>query len=395
MPPTLRAPRITSVRTFCLRVGADDPYLGVAPPEASEEGYFVRPPWRSLYSHRYETLLVRIESEDGHIGWGEALAPVAPEVVQVIIDRMLAPCLLDSKATAPRPTSAALAALMRERGHLVGHQADALAACDIALWDLAGQIADQPIAALLGGLFRTSIPVYVSGLPRPSDTERAKLARDWADLGTRRVKLALGYGIDNDLATFDAVASACPQLEIAIDAHWAYSMSQAERLALELDARGAWFLEAPLAPEDVEGHRELACRATTPIAVGEALRNRYEFAHWLDRRAVDLCQPDVARTGITEAMAIAALAESHHVRIAPHHSVGFGVALAAGLQYAAAVESLEVFEYQPTTLPVANRILASPLQSDGARFDLPKGPGLGVVVDEQRINGLSEKSWTR
>jgi D-galactarolactone cycloisomerase len=384
--------KIISVKTFCLKLASADPYLGSAPSGSGQNQYFVRPPWRSLYSRRYETLLVRLEADDGHIGWGEALAPVAPEVPQAVIDRMLAPHLVGTDPTAPRPATARLAGLMRERGHLTGHQADALAACDIALWDLAGNIAGLPVARLLGGAFRSLLPTYVSGLPRPTDEERADLAREWVTKGFRRVKLALGHGVDQDLATFDAIASGCPDLAISIDAHWAYTLPEAERLGQELDRRHAWFLEAPLVPEDADGHRRLAKRIMTPVAVGETLRNRFEFAGWLGQRALDLCQPDVARTGITEAVAAAALAEARHVRVAPHHSVGLGVALAAGLQFAAAIENFEVFEFQPTTLPLANRILVSPVELAGSSFSLPEGPGLGVVVDEQAIHELSETS---
>lgn len=382
--------QIISVQTFCLKLPSADPYLGSAPADSETSGYFVRPPWRSLYAHGYETLLVRLETDDGHVGWGEALAPVAPEVPRAVITTMLAPRLIGADPCAPRPVSAALAGLMRERGHLVGHQADALAACDIALWDLAGKIAGLPIAQLTGGAFRSAIPVYVSGLPRPTDAERAELAADWARQGFRAVKLALGHGVEQDLATFDAVAAAAPGLAIGVDAHWAYSLPEAERLGLELDRRPGWFLEAPLAPEDVRGHRSLAERIVTPVAVGEALRNRFEFGDWLGRRAMDLCQPDVARTGLTEALEVASLAAAAHVRVAPHHSVGLGVALAAGLQFAAAIENLEIFEYQPTTLPHANRILADPVQLDGGSFRLPPGPGLGITVDEQAVIELSE-----
>lgn len=382
--------QITAVQTFCLKLSSADPYLGSAPSGSQASRYFVRPPWRSLYSHDYETLLVRLETDDGHVGWGECLAPVAPEVPRAVIDTMLAPQLIGADPAAPRPVSLRLAGLMRERGHLVGHQADALAACDIALWDLAGKVAGVPVAQLIGGAFRSALPVYVSGLPRPTDAERAELAAEWAGQGFHRIKLALGYGVEQDLATFDAVAAAAPGLTIGIDAHWAYTLPEAERLGLELDRRHAWFLEAPLAPEDVQGHRSLAERIVTPVAVGEALRNRFEFADWLGRRAMDLCQPDIARTGITEALEAASITAAAHLRVAPHHSVGLGIALAAGLQFAAAVENLEVFEFQPTTLPHANRILADPVQLDGSSFRLPDRPGLGVAVDEQAVIDLSE-----
>ncbi|MEU5876212.1 mandelate racemase/muconate lactonizing enzyme family protein [Spirillospora sp. NPDC047279] len=369
------------VDVYPLKLRHDDAYLGT-PPEKGD-GYFLRPPWRSLYSGRFETLVVRVTCEDGTSGWGEALAPVAPEVPAAIVERLLAPVLLGADPTAVRPLWHKLRDLMRERGHLTGHQADALAAVDIALWDLAGRLTGRSVAELLGGAFRSHVPVYVSGLPRPTDAERAKLAEEWVSRGADRVKLHLGYGVEQDLATFDTVSAT--GLHTAVDAHWRYSVTDAVRLGRGLAERGALFLEAPLAPEDVEGHRELARRVDLPIAVGETMRNRYELGHWLDRRAVGLAQPDVGRTGITELMAMAELAAARHVPVAPHHSTGLGIVLAAGIQVSAAVSDLAFFEYQPTTCEVAGKILASPLAGGPEGFPLPTGPGLGVEVDADAV----------
>jgi galactonate dehydratase len=96
-------------------------------------------------------------------------------------------------------------------------------------------------------------------------------------------------------------------------------------------------------------------------------------------------RPDVGRTGISEAMNVATHCATHHVPVAPHHSVGLGVALAAGLHVAAAVETLTAFEYQPTTFDHANSILRTPIQGDAAHLKLPDGPGLGVEVDEDAV----------
>lgn len=381
--------KVTSVETRVIKLRPRSPYLGARPAAAGGEEYYRRPPWRSLYSDRFETLLVKITCDDGSYGWGEALAPVAPEVPQAIVDRLLAPVLVGADPRRVRPLWTTLSGLMRERGHLTGHQADALAAVDIALWDLAGKAYGVPVHALLGGAYRDQVPTYVSGLPEPSDAERAALAAEWASRGVRAVKLHLGHGIDADLATYDAVAAAHPDLRVAVDAHWAYDPADALRLGRALDERRAWFLEAPLVPEDLAGHRELAAAIATPVAVGETLRNRYEFRAWLQARAVDLCQPDVARTGITEAMAIAELAAAYHVPVAPHHSVGLGVAVAAGLHVAAAIEAMPAFEFQPGTMAVANRILAAPLPGGPVSFPLPGSPGLGVEVD---LSNLADSS---
>jgi galactonate dehydratase len=386
--------RIARVTTYVIKQPTESAYLGkledgTAP---SADGYFVRQPWRSLYSAHMETLLVCVTTDEGLEGWGEALAPVGPEVVAAIIDRMLGPWLTGRDPRAVRPLWDGMRDLMRERGHLVGHQADALAALDTALWDLAGKAAGLPVAQLLGGAYRTDIPVYVSGLPEPTDEGRARLAAEWAAQGAVAVKIAAGKGVEADLATYDAIAAAAPELRIAVDAHWYYSLSEALELGRELDRRRALFFEAPMAPEDIEGHRDLASRLSIPVAVGEAMRNRYEFRDWLSRRALGLAQPDVARTGITEAMTIAALADAHHVPVAYHHSVGLGVAMAAGLHVSAASANCPFFEFQPTTVPVAQAILREPLTAGPTGFVLPTGPGLGIEIDRETVLALAKES---
>ncbi|OKI54839.1 mandelate racemase [Micromonospora sp. CB01531] len=387
--------RIDAVDCFVLKLQHAEPYLGTTSVTGSAEplpGYAVRHPWRSIYSPRFETLLVRLTTTSGATGWGEALAPVAPEVPAEVVRRLLAPVLIGADPTRVRPLSAALRDLMRERGHLGGHQGDALAAVDIALWDLAGRLAGLPVHELLGGAFREHVPTYVSGLPSRDDGERGVLAAEWAAKGVERIKLHLGHSVDADLATVDAVRAAAPSVALAVDAHWRYDLSAATRLGRGLAARGVLFLEAPLAPEDLAGHTDLARRIDLPVAVGEALRHRYEFLPWLRERAVGLVQPDVARTGISEAMAVAELAAANHLPIAPHHSVGLGVALAAGLQVSAAAELFTVFEYQPMATVVGQRILAAPLPGGPDGFAVPNGPGLGIEVDDHTVSALSEES---
>ncbi|MFI7648397.1 mandelate racemase/muconate lactonizing enzyme family protein [Micromonospora sp. NPDC049460] len=388
-------PRIAAVDCFVLKLPNPERYLGPTDESSDPDppGYAVRPPWRSLYSPRFETLLVRLTTESGVSGWGEALAPVAPEVPAEVVRRLLAPTLVGADPRRVRPLSARLRDLMRERGHLGGHQGDALAAVDIALWDLTGRLAGLPVHELLGGAFREHVPTYVSGLPKRDDPGRAALAAEWAAKGVERIKLHLGKGVAADLASVAAVRAAAPQVRFAVDAHWTYDLAAAIRLARGLTAiGGVEFLEAPLAPEDLAGHADLARRTDLPVAVGEAMRHRYEFLPWLRERAVGLVQPDVARTGITEAMAIAELAAAHHVPTAPHHSVGLGVALAAGLHVSAAAENLSCFEYQPTTTDVGQRILTAPLPGGPDGFAVPAGPGLGVEVDVSTVSALAEES---
>src|SRR5690606_9233159 len=109
------------------------------------------------------------------------------------------------------------------------------------------------------------------------------------------------------LETVDAVQAALEgPAQIAVDVHWVHDLAGARPLGRSFDDRGLWFFEAPLPPEDIEGHRALAAGMATPVAVGEAMRHRFEFAHWAARQAMQIAQPDIGRTGISEGAAIAA-----------------------------------------------------------------------------------------
>jgi L-alanine-DL-glutamate epimerase-like enolase superfamily enzyme len=383
--------RIVSVEVRTLAAQADRPYLGRV--QSPSGRYFRRPPWRSLYSHLYESLVVRIEDDEGMVGWGEALAPVGANIPAAVVKSLLGPQLRAMEMRSVGAIRDALADSMRERGHTGGHQADALAACEIALWDLWGRAKGASISTLWGGPRLTQVPAYVSGLPRPTIDEKLALAMEWLGRGFNRFKLAAGYGIDEDLALFDAVTAAGSDVQVAIDAHWAYDVREALVLGRALDHRRALFLEAPLVPEDLEGHRRLVAELATPVAVGEAFRTRWEALEWLRGGGVALVQPDVGRTGLREAIAIADLAEAFHRRISFHHSTGLGIVLAAGLHVAAIIPNLAFFEFQADSIGLANSILLNPISySDGA-LNLPSGQGLGVDLDLDAIDDMTQERF--
>lgn len=375
---------IKSVETFVLRM--------VRPgqtPAPKGERYKVAANRGTVYSQAAETLFVRLEAENGVVGWGEGLAPVAPRVPAAIVEDLFTPVLIGADASDVRPLRNRLAETMRERGHLYGHQADALAAVDIALWDLLGHSVGLPVAQLLGGAFRRDVPTYTSQISGSDDATRAEsVAKLYAD-GVRRFKLHLGQGVAADLATFDAVAAVAPGSQIAIDAHCVYDVATATRLGRGLDERGGWFLESPLTAENIGGHAELAAAVDTPIAAGEAFRHRYEVSDWISRAAVDVLQPDIGRTGITEGHIIGVLAGAAYRPIMPHHSVALGLALAAGLHVAAATENMPAFEYQPSGVLIANELLTEPILTAPDHLPLPDGPGLGITVDEDKVRSLA------
>ncbi len=381
--------KITRVEAIPARIKREEAYLGGLPEGAGRGDYFLRPPYRALYSAYFETAFVKISTADGDIGWGEALAPVAPEVVQQIIEQLLAPALIGRSPLDVNVLWNIMYDLMRERGYYGGFMLDAISACDVALWDLCGKMLGQPAHQLLGGAFRERIPCYVSGLPRPTAAERVELAQNYTEQGFEAFKLAAGHGVRADAASVAALRDALgAETTLLLDAHWVYALDEAVQLGNALADLGLGFFEAPINPEDVESHAQLAAAVAVPIAHGETERTRYQFRPWLMQKAADILQPDVGRAGISEVFKIAALAETFNVKMAPHLSVGLGICIAATIQVAAAIPNLYLLEYQPPVFEIANALLESPLICQDGCYEIPTGPGLGVALDEDRLRQM-------
>ncbi|WP_326900861.1 mandelate racemase/muconate lactonizing enzyme family protein [Kosakonia cowanii] len=377
--------KISRIDCFPLKITTPQAYLG-GEVKASDSDYYYRPEYRCVYSRKMETCLVKITTDSGHVGWGEALAPVVPQVIAEIITQLFAPLLTGQSPFASQVLNARMYDAMRDRGHITGYHIDALAAVDIALWDLKGQILNQPVYQLLGGAFREQIPCYVSGLPEPDLPARCALALRWQQKGFNAIKLALGYGVQQDIENVRAIRDALgPQASLFLDAHWNYSVAQAAELANALHPLGVGFLEAPLLPEDIAGHRELRAKSPLPIALGETERTRYQFKPFIEQRAMDIVQPDVGRTGITELMHIASLAQTWNLQVAPHLSVGLGPCIAASIHVAAALPNLFMLEYQPPVFELANQLLDTPLVCEAGHYTLPQGAGLGIAINEARV----------
>ena len=381
--------RITSVEAIPVRIKREEAYLGALPKEAITRAYFLRPPYRALYSAYFETAFVKISVDDGAFGWGEALAPVAPEVVCAIVEQLLSPALLGRDPLDGNVLWNVMYDLMRERGYYGGFMLDAISACDTALWDLRGKILHQPIYQLLGGAFHQRVPCYVSGLPRPTAEERVELALRYVARGFHDFKLAAGHGVRADTASVKALRDALGvESRLLLDAHWVYPLDEAVRLGQNLAELDVGFFEAPINPEDVCGHAQLAAAVPVPIAHGETERTRYQFRPWLEQSAAQVLQPDVGRAGISEVIKIATMAEAFNTLVAPHLSVGLGICIAASIHVAAAIPNLYLLEYQPPVFEAANLLLDTPLVCAEGFYELPTGAGLGVALDESRLRDL-------
>jgi galactonate dehydratase len=322
-------------------------------------------------------------------GWSagaEALAPVAAEAVAGIVVGLLRPLLLGADPADVEPLWGRLYGAMRVRGHRTGFYIDALAAVDIALWDLFGQLAQQPVARLLGGRYRDRLRVYHSGVAGRTPAERAEMAVGLAGQGFSGVKLHLGHSVDEDVESVLAIRAACgPGLAIMLDGHWRYTVKEALQIGRRLDSAGLLFFEAPIAPEDTAGHAALAAALAVPIAIGEGERTRWQFLSLLQARALDIAQPDIGRTGLSEGRRIAHLCETFNVPVAPHVSTGLGIRFAATLHYAAALDNFLILEHQGALLPAINASLTSPITITGGEIAVPTGPGLGVTLNEAAI----------
>ena len=178
---------------------------------------------------------------------------------------------------------------MRVRGHWSGFFTDALAAVDIALWDVAGKLAGQPVVQLLGGARRRRIPAYASGLPRATLEARVELARDLVAQGFRGIKFAAAVSNVGVVAEMRALREALGlDIEIMVDLHWKYTATEAITLIRALEPYRPYFAEAPCAPEDMDAQADVAANVAVPIAGGEEWSTIFQvqprLAHRLRRR---------------------------------------------------------------------------------------------------------------
>jgi L-alanine-DL-glutamate epimerase-like enolase superfamily enzyme len=380
--------RITEVRAIPIRVPRDTPYLGQleAGVSVSDKGYFVRPGNRSVYSIHDQSTLVRIECSSGAVGWGECVSFVVPEVAAQIIGDVIGPYLVGRDPQDPAVLYHDLYDLMRVRGYFGGYYHDAIAAVDIALWDLAARLAGLPLCKLLGGQRHASLPAYVSGLPRPSLDQRVELARAWQAKGFNAFKFASAVSHEGTAVEMQRLREALgPSAVILCDMHWKHTAPEAIRLIQEMQRWNLAVAEAPCHPEDIEGQALVARGVAVPVGLGEELRTVFEFLPRFERRSMGVIQPEMGRTGVTAFMEICTLARAFHVAVMPHASIGIGLFQAASLHASAVLPHLQMHEYQHSIFDKNLKYIVGDMRCAEGRFYLPTGPGLGVVPCEQLL----------
>ena len=367
--------KITRVDAFAIGIG------DVGDPE-----YLVNDDFRySIYGTRHQTVIVRIETDAGIVGYGEGQSPISPETTKSIVETALRPMLmgrdaLDSSALWYRMYSA-----MRERGHQTGFYPDALAAVDIALWDIRGKVVGLPVYKLLGGAFRERVTVY-NGVSATTPAEAALEAKGHADAGYGGVKLHIRGSVSETAQVAEAVRDAVgPGVKIMVDVHTCHTVSSAIALGRRLEAIDAAWLESPLVPEDIGGLVELSRALDVPVASSEWTRTRWDLREAFERRAFDIAMPDIARTGLTEGMAIAGLADTYNIPVAPHVGGGGIVSIAASIHYSAAIPNFFIMEHNRNAYPLRGRIASGQPEVVAGEFPLPNRPGLGIEVNDEAL----------
>jgi len=354
---------------------------------------------------KYNWTLVKVETEDGSHGWGEATnwpgSPLISAACEHVGDRLIGE---DASRIDYLWTK-----LYRDMNWLgqAGPLLSAISGIDIALWDLKGKTLGVPVYELLGGAYRREIQLYanywfIDGEHTAEDY--ARQARETVEQGFTGLKFDpfahVNYEYGKDLASngsltetqkrlaVDLVAAVAeavgPDVAIAIETHafmnGPTAVEMAHRLA-KLDFNCMWY-EEPCLPEFPDAIADVRRQIPLPVCVGERLHSRFMLKTVLDKQAADIVMPDITRCGgISEMRKMAHYAETHNVPFAPHNPNG-PFSTIASAHTMATIPNFFRQEFMLKDVPWRDGCLSQPLPIENGRFILPDRPGLGFDVDE-------------
>lgn len=333
-----------------------------------------------------DAILVKVTTESGLVGWGEAHAGRAPGAIAQLINTTLRSLVVGYDATDVVGIWQRVYQMQLASHGMGAAAAIGLSGIDMACWDIRGKACGWPLYKLLGGSDKPVI-AYAGGvsLGHQPPSELIDEARVHVEHGFTAVKLRFGDSPSKDIARGEAVRAAFgDDLKIMTDANTAYSVADAAAVMPGLDGIGAAWLEEPFAPHDHRSYKQTAAMGRTPLAAGENHYTRFEFHRVIEDAVITVLQPDLSKTGgITEALRIAAMASAWKHTVNPHTSVT-GLNMAASVHYLCAVDNAgyyeaDVSQHNPFRDELTNAVCA--VDSQGF-VRPPQGPGLGVEVDE-------------
>jgi L-alanine-DL-glutamate epimerase-like enolase superfamily enzyme len=331
---------------------------------------------------KQETIFVEVETSDGFLGTGYAYTiGTGGRAVLGLLRGDLLHRLAGKDARAVEGIWQEL--FWATHGTVVGPITNlALAAIDMALWDVRCQAAGQPLWLLAGGA-RPRVPLYDTegGWLQLSIDDLVDGARATVDRGWPGVKLKVGKpNAWEDVERLRAVRAAVgPEIHLMVDANQSLTWAEAKRRARLFEELDIFWFEEPLPAEDITGHALLASSTSLPIAVGESLYSVSHFREYLAAGACGVVQVDAARIGgITPWLKTAHLAEAFNVKVAPHYLMELHVSLAAAVPNALYVEHIPQFR----------RLMTRELEIVDGHAVAPRDPGLGIAWDRDAIDNL-------
>jgi L-alanine-DL-glutamate epimerase-like enolase superfamily enzyme len=358
---------VAKVETFVLRI----PFKSATGAAASA--------WGDEGLPAADSLLVKVTTDQGLEGWGEAFGFRAVRSAKLAIDELIAPVCIGKEATQIAP----LMLDVQKKLHILGRTGPlfyGISAIDIALWDIAGKAANAPICQLLGG-GSADLPCYAS-LIRYSDPSlvRANVRRA-LDAGFSRLKLH-----EIELPAIRAAREeAGPDVEIMLDVNCAWTVNEARTRADELkEVRLKWLEEPIWPPENYDGLVQLRRTCGIPIAAGENVSTQMEFERLIGAGAVDFVQPSVAKMGgISELCKVFPIAAVRNITVMPHTFYD-GPGLLAAIQATAALGTPDaMIEWRDFDLEA--QPYCGAISPKGGRIPVPQRPGLGIDPDPHVI----------
>lgn len=336
-----------------------------------------------------ESLLVRIDTDEGIFGIGECAAFWVMSTVETFIHEKLKPVLLgENPLFVEKHWDAMFKATYRHgrRGiALIG-----ISGVDVALWDILAKAANLPLYQVLGA-YRERVPAYASGgytIEGQKPEELAAEMAGYAAQGFKAVKMKVGIlPYKEDIERVKAVREAIgPDIALMIDANNAWDPVTAMKVLKELESTDIYFLEEPVSTDDLAGSARVAASTTVPIAGYETEYTRFGYRELITRQAVDIVQPDPTWTGgLTECRRIAALASAFNLLCIPH-SYASQISLVTCLHFLASLPNGGYLELgqDDNSLRDALAKPAVTIDKDGY-VTLPERPGLGLEIDERML----------
>jgi len=342
-------------------------------------------------------LLVKVETDEGIIGWGEA---------NTMADREL--CINQHVASLSRYLLGKNPFHIKKFTEMVWHIfAERRGAVDLfcamsgieqALWDIVGKSLDTPVYNLFGGPLRDKIWVYGTGWTRGYKTpeDLAQRAVEVVKLGFTAIKFypfmneyEMKPAVENVRAVREAVG---PDIELLIDVHRRPDPLKAIRGAKMMEEFDLFWWEEPIPSENLDVMAEIRNSINLPVVTGECLYTKFDFREVLEKRAADILNPEISSCGgILQLREISTMAEPYHVLIAPHNYNSSSMSLAASLQVCAVIPNFLILEYGVHFSELGDAIAMNPFKVENGYIRLPTTPGLGLEINEEALGNYSFK----